>query len=98
MEFEKTASGLVVPTAPPPPEEEPARKFGLLEIRDPEKRKISLAALSLLWDAMGLSSGGGGIRLPEDGPEGLWDAHYAMWESMGRSLVGDECPYEEVLT
>lgn len=91
MELEQRHSGLVVPKARSEP---PSRQYGLLEIKDEERRAIAKEALSLLWDAMDLSRGSGGIVLKNDAHK----THYQIYRIVGEMLLGDECPEKEQLT
>lgn len=95
MQVEQRSSGLIVPKEKP---KQPPRKFGLLEIRDDEQRETAKEALSKLWDAMGLSSGGDGIQLPGGPHPGTHRAHYRLYRMVGDFLLGDECPEKEQLT
>ena len=89
-----TPSGLAVPSSPPP-KPPPIRRP--LELRDPQKREQAKAALSQLWDAMGLSSGG--HRLLEEHPTVTeHEAYYQAYRFVGEMLLGDECPEKEMLT
>ena len=63
MEFEERQSGIVVPKNKP---QQPSHQYGQLEIQDEKRRALAVEALSKLWDAMNLSSPGGGIRLPDN--------------------------------
>lgn len=91
MELEQTQSGLVVPKQKPEP---PVRKYGPLEIRDEIGRAMAAEALSKLWDAMALSSGGG----ITGNYVGAYEAHEQAYRYVGNMLLGRDCPEKEVLT
>lgn len=66
------------------------------QIQDEEHRRMAKEALSLLWDALSLSSGGGGIQLPDKPPFGVY---YALYRFVGELLLGpDDYPEKEMLT
>ena len=94
MELEQRQSGLVVPRQKPEP---PKRHYGPMEIQDDSKREMAAEALSKLWDAMSLSCGGGGIRLPGIPSREIHDAYYQAYRFVGELLLGDDCPEKEVL-
>lgn len=89
--YEQQKSGLIVPKKKPEP---PKRKYGPLEIQDEERRELTAEGLSKLWDAMNLSSGGGGIRLPDS----AYETHYQVYRFVGKMLLGKDYPEKEVLT
>ena len=99
MDFETTKSGLAVPVTPPPPEKKMGRKFGLLELRDETNRVKATRALEDLWDAMELSQPMRILLPPHGQAKGVYDVHYAMWQTMACFLLGKEdCPEKEILT
>lgn len=95
MDFEQRKSGLVVPKQKPKP---PERRYGPMEIQDEDRRAIAAEGLSKLWDAMDLSRGGGGIRLPGKPGVEAAEAYYQVYRFVGELLLGKDCPEKEVLT
>ncbi len=82
-------------TPPEKPKKQPTHRYGPFEIKDEDKRELAAEALHKLWDAMGLTSGGGGIRLPgRDNHE----EYYRLYRFIGESLLGKDCPEREMLT
>ena len=73
-------------------------KFWHGEIQDPAKRELAKQALSMLWDAMDLSDGGGGIRLPDSQSRELHEAYWRLYGCLGGLLLGNECPEKEEKT
>jgi hypothetical protein len=73
-------------------------KFWHGEIQDPEKRELAKQALCMLWDAMDLSNGGGGIQLPDQPSKDLREAYWRLYGCLGGLLLGSECPEHEVKT
>lgn len=74
-------------------------KFWHGEIQDPAKRELAKQALSMLWDAMDLSDGGGcGIQLPNKPSKELHEAYWRLYGCLGGLLLGSECPEKEVKT
>lgn len=90
MEFNVRQSGLAVPVSKPEP---PPRKYGPLEIQDPERRDVARKALLALWDAMDLSASTA-ICLPGCNAR---DAHYQVYRYVGEMLLGKDCPEKEQL-
>lgn len=91
--YEQRECGLIVPKAKPAP---PERKYAPLELPTVEQRRVAKDALSMLWDAMELSSPPG-IVLPGRSQE-AYDAHYQAYRYVGEMLLGKDCPEKEVLT
>lgn len=86
--FVEKPSGLVVP------QEKPAkrkRRYANHEVQDDKQREKVAEALSLLWDGLELSKGGGGICLNDN-----YDLHYHLYENLGILLLGLDCPIKEV--
>lgn len=76
----------------------PKHRLGILEVEESEDREAVKAALSDLLDALKLSDGVGGIRLPGmAGPEKR-KAWFALYRYVGEALLGQDCPEKEVLT
>ncbi len=94
MELEQRESGLVVPRQKP---EKPKRRYGPLEIQDEELRRTAAEGLSKLWDAMNLSRGGGGLRLPGMPGAEAHESYYQLYRYVGEMLLGKDCPEKEVL-
>jgi hypothetical protein len=95
MDLELRRSGLVVPKHKRKP---PERRYGQMEIQDDERRAIAAEGLSKLWDAMDLSRGVGGIRLPGKPSVEVSEAYYQVYRFVGEMLLGKDCPKKEVLT
>jgi len=88
MKAKKLESGLIVPVEQP----KPKRKLtNTLELGDHENREDAIEALSLLWDALDLTKGGG-LIIPDK-----YESRMLMWEYVAKSLVGKDAPYKEVL-
>ena len=95
MAFEKRESGLITPTEDPPAT---PPMYSLLEIQDEGKRKEAAEALLQLWDAMELSRGGGGIRLPNKPSPEASAVHYQVYRFVGELLLGRDCPEKGMLS
>ena len=63
-----------------------------IQITDPVKRMLAIRALDMLWDAMELSKGQGGID-----PTRRYDQYWAAYHAFGEMLVGEDIPEKEVL-
>ena len=88
MDCEQRESGLVVPVSKPEP---PSKKYGPLELTNPEDRERAANALQELWQVTGLEypcvlSGGG--------PK--FAAHRWAWESLAHMLLGDDFECEQL--
>jgi len=94
MDFEKSDSGLLTPKEKP---KKPKRKYGPTEITDEKKREMAKLALLKLWDSMDLTSGGSGIRLPDEPSNELCETYYQIYHFIGEFLLGKDCPEKEIL-
>lgn len=90
--FEQKDSGLILPKDKPKPEP-PKRRYGVLEIRDKDKRELAAKALSMLWDALDLTRGGSPIAPGADSYHARWN----LYQFVGQMLLGKDCPEKEVL-
>lgn len=95
MELRERPSGLVEVFDKPPGPPKPQCRYARSEIQRAEHREQAREALLLLWDAMSLSSGGGGIRLPD---HENFDHYYALYRYVGELLLGRDCPEKEMRT
>ena len=73
-------------------------RWGKLEIRNDSDRELAKEALSKLWDAMDLSSGGGGISFPDKPDRETHRHYYTIYRYVGQMLLGEECPEKEQFT
>jgi hypothetical protein len=95
MLYKECESGLLVPEQPRAP---PKRRYGPTEIQDEDRRRLAEEGLLKLWDAMQLSDGGCGIRLPGYTGVRLRDVYTQVYHYVGKMLLGEDCPEKEVLT
>lgn len=90
-EFEQRKSGLITPVE----KKKRERKRGALEVDSAERREKVGKALLQLWDALELSH----FR-KFDSPidHGNHGEHHRLYDFVGKSLLGEDCPFREELT
>lgn len=66
------------------------------ELKGEASRRLAEAGLNLLWAAMELTAGGGGIHLPESN-KANFETYYRLYRHVGEFLLGEACPEHEVL-
>lgn len=94
MNFEILQSGIAVPQQPK--QSPPKRIYPPLEIQNEERRKQTAYALSQLWHALDLS---GRNRLLDTTEERIAkDVHRKLFDLIGDTLLGSDCPEHEILT
>ncbi len=95
MKVELRKSGLVIPKQITDEQERPRKYRPPLQIQSDGSRAKAREALLLLWDAMGISSGGRGIL---GDSAAVHDAHYQAYRFIGEMILGDDCPEKAVMT
>ena len=88
-DFIQHASGLVFPVEAPVESPPPGKRYGPLEITDPEKRKRAEQALAELCQALDLP---GGWRF---NPQ-VHEARHQAWEYVCTLALGESLGYEEL--
>ena len=73
----------------------PKRKYGPLEVHDPERRTAATVALNNLWNALDLSDP---PRIAVDRTDAEYEAHYQAWKYLANLLLGDDCPEHGINT
>ncbi len=92
MELEKRDFGLFIPIEK---EETTDKQYSIIEIEDEERREMARKAMDLLWEAMRLGDGRGGIRV--SGCD-KYDLYWNTYWMVGKMLLGDDVPEKEVYT
>lgn len=73
-----------------------SRQYGPGEITDPDRRRLAVDGLSLLWKAMQLTEGPS--LLPNRPDHRTYDMYAAVYRHVGLLLLGDDYPEFEVRT
>lgn len=90
-EFEQRKSGLITPVE----KKKRERKRRALEVDSSERREKVSKAMLQLWDALELSHF---RKLDSPVDHGNHDEHRRLYEFIGKTLLGDDCPFRAELT